>query len=47
VVLVSVEELPELPSSVTSAGAAAYLRKQDLSTRTLRDLWAAHRPRGG
>lgn len=45
VVLISLEEVPELPSSMTSAGAAAYLRKQDLSTRTLRELWSAHRPR--
>jgi DNA-binding NarL/FixJ family response regulator len=45
VVLISLEEVPELPSSVTSVGAAACLRKQDLSTRTLRELWSAHRHR--
>jgi hypothetical protein len=42
VVLISLEEVPELPTSVTEVGAAAYVRKQDLSTRTLRELWAAH-----
>jgi DNA-binding NarL/FixJ family response regulator len=45
VVLISLEEVPELPSSVASVGAAAYLRKQDLSTRTLRQLWRACRRR--
>jgi DNA-binding NarL/FixJ family response regulator len=44
VVLISVEQAPELPSSVTSVGAAAYLCKQQLSTRTLRELWAQHQP---
>jgi DNA-binding NarL/FixJ family response regulator len=39
VVLISVDELP---ASAASAGAAAYVRKQDLSTRTLRELWSAH-----
>jgi two-component system, NarL family, invasion response regulator UvrY len=47
VVLISLEDVPELPPSVTKVGAAAYLRKQDLSTRTLRELWAAHRHRKG
>ena len=42
VVLISLEELPELPSALASVGAAAYLRKQDLSTRALRELWSAH-----
>jgi two-component system, NarL family, invasion response regulator UvrY len=45
VVLISLEEVPELPSSIASVGAAAYLRKQDLSARTLRELWRAHRHR--
>jgi two-component system, NarL family, invasion response regulator UvrY len=42
VVLVSLEETPELPASLAALGAAVYLRKQDLSTRTLRDIWAAY-----
>jgi DNA-binding NarL/FixJ family response regulator len=44
VILISVEELPVPPSSLPEAGVAAYLRKQDLSTRALRELWAAHAP---
>ncbi|MEX1142843.1 MAG: response regulator transcription factor [Thermoleophilaceae bacterium] len=47
VVLTSVEPVPELPSSVTSVGAEAYLRKQDLTTEALREIWSAHgRPTG-
>jgi DNA-binding NarL/FixJ family response regulator len=42
VVLISIDEMPELPSSVASVGAAGYLRKQNLSTRTLRELWDSH-----
>jgi DNA-binding NarL/FixJ family response regulator len=44
VVLISLEEVPELPSSAADAGAAAYVRKQDLSTRTLRQLWLTRGP---
>ena len=44
VVLISLEEVPELPASVSDVGAAAYLRKQDLSVRSLRQLWSAHSP---
>jgi two-component system, NarL family, invasion response regulator UvrY len=39
VVLISLEEVPELPSSAASVGAAGYLRKQELSTRSLVKLW--------
>jgi DNA-binding NarL/FixJ family response regulator len=42
VVLISLEEVPDLPSSLSSAGASTYVRKQDLSARALRDVWAAH-----
>jgi DNA-binding NarL/FixJ family response regulator len=42
VVLISLEEIPELPSSATTVGAAALVRKQDLSTRALCELWAAY-----
>jgi DNA-binding NarL/FixJ family response regulator len=42
VVLVSLEETPELPASLASAGAAVHLRKQDLSARALQGIWAAH-----
>ena len=36
VVLVSVEEVRELPSAVV------HVRKQDLSTQALREIWRAH-----
>jgi two-component system, NarL family, invasion response regulator UvrY len=42
VVLVSLEETPELPASLATVGAAVHLRKQDLSTRTLREIWEAY-----
>jgi DNA-binding NarL/FixJ family response regulator len=40
VLLVSVE--PGDPEVVRSSGAGAFLRKQQLSTRALRDAWQAH-----
>jgi DNA-binding NarL/FixJ family response regulator len=43
VVLISLEQVPELSSAVEGAPAAAYMRKQDLSTQSLRDLWGRHR----
>jgi DNA-binding NarL/FixJ family response regulator len=42
VVLVSLEETPELPASLPSVGAAVHLRKQDLSARALQAIWTAH-----
>jgi DNA-binding NarL/FixJ family response regulator len=42
VVLVSLEETPDLPASLETVGAAAHLRKQDLSTQALHEIWAAH-----
>lgn len=42
VVLVSLEETPDLPASLTTVGAAVHLRKQDLSTGALQEIWAAH-----
>jgi DNA-binding NarL/FixJ family response regulator len=47
VVLISVEPVPELPSSIESVGAAAYVRKQELNPGRLRQLWKEHRPRQG
>jgi DNA-binding NarL/FixJ family response regulator len=44
VVLISIEEVSQLPSSVLSVGAA-FMRKRDLSTRSLRELWSTRRPR--
>jgi DNA-binding NarL/FixJ family response regulator len=42
VVLVSLEAAIDLPAAVAEAGAAAHVRKQELSPRTLRALWRAH-----
>jgi DNA-binding NarL/FixJ family response regulator len=42
VLLVSLEALVDLPEAIAEAGAAAHLRKQDLSPRTLRMLWRQH-----
>jgi len=48
VVLISTEPRADLPSSLDSAGAAAYLRKQELSPASLRRVWEAHGwPRSG
>jgi DNA-binding NarL/FixJ family response regulator len=45
VVLISLNDVPEAASAL-AGGVAAHVRKQDLSTRTLRELWATHgRPR--
>lgn len=41
VVLISLDELPQLPS-LTSVGVVAYLRKQELSVATLEGTWATH-----
>jgi DNA-binding NarL/FixJ family response regulator len=46
VVLISLEELPELPGPLASVGAAAFLRKQELSVATLGQTWAEHGGRG-
>jgi two-component system invasion response regulator UvrY len=40
VVLVSLEEIADLP---LPAGAAVHMRKQELSMRSLRRIWAVHR----
>ena len=42
VVLVSLEETPDLPASLATVGAAVHLRKQDLSTSALQEIWAKH-----
>jgi two-component system invasion response regulator UvrY len=41
VVLLASVELPE-PELMRSCGAAAFLRKQELTPRALREAWAAH-----
>ena len=42
VVLVSIEDMGHLPSRAASCGAAALIRKQDLSPAVLRRVWEAH-----
>lgn len=42
VVLISLEDATELATSTAAVGVAAHMRKQDLSTRALRRLWAQH-----
>jgi DNA-binding NarL/FixJ family response regulator len=42
VVLVSLEERVDLPSSVETAAAAAHIRKHQLTPRALHALWRAH-----
>jgi DNA-binding NarL/FixJ family response regulator len=42
VVLVSLEAPIDLPAAVGDAGAAAHIRKQELSPRALRALWRVH-----
>src|SRR5881275_1617345 len=47
VILVSLEAAVDLPAAVADAGAAAHVRKQELSPRALRALWRAHGHRHG
>jgi hypothetical protein len=35
--------VPQLSAAVDRAGAAGYIRKQDLSTRSLTELWDRYR----
>jgi DNA-binding NarL/FixJ family response regulator len=46
VVLVSIDAAPDAEAALATTGAAAYVRKQDLSTRKLHELWAEVRPHG-
>jgi len=43
VVLISIEDVAEFEAA--RVGAMPCVRKQDLSARTLRELWSAHQPR--
>jgi len=42
VVLISAQELAELPAAAQSCGAAEVISKQELGRATLRRLWADH-----
>jgi two-component system, NarL family, invasion response regulator UvrY len=42
VVLISLEDACDLPSSVSTCGAAALVRKRDFGPALLRELWAVH-----
>jgi two-component system, NarL family, invasion response regulator UvrY len=44
VVLISVEDKSNVPSSADSSGAVALVRKQDLNRSTLSNLWSLHGP---
>jgi DNA-binding NarL/FixJ family response regulator len=41
VVLLSTYDLADLPPAARSSGAAAYVNKDDLGSRVLRQLWAS------
>ena len=42
VILISVEERPNLPAGIESSGAAALVRKQDFGPAMLRRVWRTH-----
>jgi DNA-binding NarL/FixJ family response regulator len=42
VVLISIEEPPNVPSAAASSGAVALVRKQDLNRAKLAELWSRH-----
>ena len=42
VVLITVEEPPDIPSGLSMCGAAELVRKQDFGPALLRRLWRAH-----
>src|SRR3954469_11765244 len=46
VVLITVEDAPDLPAGLASCGAAELVRKQDFGPALLRRLWRAHAPPG-
>jgi two-component system invasion response regulator UvrY len=42
VVLITVEEAPNIPAGLSSCGAAELVRKQDFGPALLRRVWRAH-----
>ena len=47
VVLVSIDEAPQLPRALSSCGAAELVRKQDFGPSLLRRVWSRHGPAPG
>jgi DNA-binding NarL/FixJ family response regulator len=45
VVLISIDEPPNIPARAASCGAAELVRKQDFGPDLLRRVWRAHGPR--
>jgi two-component system invasion response regulator UvrY len=43
IVLISAQDLAELPAAAQSCGAAEVISKQELGRATLRRLWTSHR----
>lgn len=41
VILISIDEMPDAETALAATSAVACVRKQDLSTRKLHELWAA------
>ena len=46
VILISIEDMTNLPAEAQTSGAAALVRKQDFGPATLRGLWTAHGAQG-
>lgn len=44
VILISIEDVTGRAPPLATVGVAAHVRKRDLSTRVLRDLWSQHAP---
>jgi DNA-binding NarL/FixJ family response regulator len=44
IVLISMDEAPQLPRALTSCGAADLVRKQDFGPALLRRLWGRYGP---
>jgi DNA-binding NarL/FixJ family response regulator len=42
IVLITIEEAPNLPAGLSSCGAAELVRKQDFGPALLRRVWRAH-----
>jgi two-component system, NarL family, invasion response regulator UvrY len=42
IVLITIEEAPNLPAGLSSCGAAELVRKQDFGPAMLRRVWRAH-----